>query len=142
MGPRYDVGYGLLLLVLLAGFVAVFGFPTEWNLSTADPATVANDVALCLMAVAGVLGLVAAGRPESTGGGRRADYLTFRGLSTVALGLSAELLALAVLLGEEFLALAVLQLASGLFLVAMGVGTMLRRPTLVPARRERARSAE
>ncbi|MFC5970612.1 hypothetical protein ACFPYI_04635 [Halomarina salina] len=139
MGPRYDAGYGLLLLALPTAMVVLFDVPLAPTAWAADPDVLWPAVSLCLMAVGGVMGLIAATRPDESVAGRRVDYLTFRGLATTWLALAMSVNGAAWALDGDLFGLATV--ASGLFLFAMGVGTMLRRPTFVPEERARRRSA-
>jgi hypothetical protein len=129
MGPRYDAGYGVLLLSFWAAMVVAFDaplVPTAW-LHDAD--ALSPTVGLVALLVGGVFGLVAATRPETTVAGRRIDHLTFRGLATLAIsGLALSSAATSLVDGDRF---GLVVASMGVFLVVLGVGTMLRRPTFV-----------
>ncbi|MFD1513512.1 hypothetical protein [Halomarina rubra] len=131
MRPRYDAGYGLFLLVLSVGFLVLFDVPldpTAWSNATEGRVALAG---MALMFAAGVSGLVAARRPHGIVAGRRIDHLTFRGVSTLLLGVAMLLLGGFSLAGSDLSGL--LNVAIGAFLLLLGVGTMQRRPAFVSA---------
>lgn len=123
-GPRYDLLVGATMVVLSVALLAAFGVANV----LANPVGLAS-VALFLAASA--CSFVASRRPEATAGGVRVDFLTFRGLSGVAIGAVMLLQgALTFLDGDRFMpALLVL---SAVFIFAIGAGTMLRQEWIVP----------
>jgi peptidoglycan/LPS O-acetylase OafA/YrhL len=139
MGPRYDAGYGLLLLAVVVAFVVGFGVPLDPRAWPTDPTVFWPLVGMVAMFLGGLCGLVAARRPETTVAGRRVDHLTFRGLATLSIGVAMLLSGGASLLdGDGF---GLVPAGTGAFMLAMGVGTMLRRPSFVSEGDLRASSA-
>lgn len=127
LGPRYDLGLGVLLFVLTAALLWLFGpgiLSAPWS-----------ALSVALFVAAGVLSVAASRRPEARVAGWRVDYLTLRGLSSVAVGTVLLLIGGSDLLhGDLFFgAIAVL---AGLFPVATGLGSLLRREWAVPELRE------
>ena len=127
LGPRYDLGLGVLLLVLTAALLAVFGpgvLSAPWS-----------ALAVALFIVAALLSVAASRRPETTVGGLRVDYLTLRGLSSVAVGTVLLLTGGSDLLhGDPFFG--AVALLGGLFPVVIGLGSLLRKEWAVPELRE------
>lgn len=122
-GPRYDLLVGTTLLVLTGALVAAFGVG-----SFLGSAWGASSVALFLLASA--FSFAASRQPEASANGYRVDYLTLRGLSTVAIaGVMLLQGVVSYLDGELWLLL--LAAVSAPFLVAIGVGTMLRKEWIV-----------
>lgn len=120
MRPRYDFFVGGLELVLVAGLFAVFGVPRA-------PPFAAS---WALFVVAGLLGVAAGFRPEWRVGGYTVDFVVLRGLGTCCVAFSTLLVGASQLTdGGPF---GIMMVGSGLFVAALGVGTLLRRPTFVP----------
>lgn len=123
-GPLYDLLVGLLISVLTAALLAVFGLASVLG-------TPAGSSSVALFVLASASSFVAASRPESSVGGHRVDYLTFRGLSGVAMGLVLLLQGVLVFLGGDLFLTAVMVIGAPTIL-AIGVGTMLRKEWIVP----------
>ena len=120
MRPRYDVLQGGLMLVLVAGLLALLGVPRTPPLAAS----------IALFVADGVFGLAAGLRPERRVAGYRVDFVVLRGLGTCCLGLGMLLLGANRAGGGDPFGLAIG--AGGLFMCVFGVGTLLRRPTFVP----------
>ncbi|SHG55470.1 hypothetical protein [Halobaculum gomorrense] len=121
MRPRYELLQGVFLLAVTAGIFLLIGVPHDPVLATVT----------LLFGVGGVFALLAGLRVERDAAGQAVDHLTLRGAAGCSLGLAMGLLGTSQLRGGELLGLAIV--FGGVFVFAVGIATIQRRPSVVAA---------